>query len=506
MIHGRRIVLGLFEIMGLYGLLFLVPFLIALIYEPWNFTLIANVAVPRNAVIFLLMALMGFAISGLRRFFPETDQRADLSDREGTLVVGLGWLMITAYSAIPFLMSGVMSHPGDAWFESMSGLTTTGASILNVQLEQLPQSVMIWRAMLNFVGGLGIIVLSAAILTRVTHGGQSLMAAESTGTSLTRIRPRLKETAQTLWIIYLGFSAALFVSLMLLFKFEVGMSWSQSFYDGLLHAFTTISTGGFSNQSSSIAAYDSWFLEAVLIVFMLLAATSFTLHHAWLSRNHRELFRDDEWRFFMGALVFVVAFLTLVVWDAGVAIGQAFRDVSFTVVSLVTSTGFATADYDAWPEVAKIFLILLMFTGASAGSTAGGIKMLRILILLRVVRREIQRLLHPRAVIPIRHNGKRVQEHTLLTITAFLFSFLTTWLIGAILLAALEPHLTFSDSAVAAASAIGNTGPALGALGPTDNYAGLSHASKFLLTFLMWMGRLEIFTPLLVLNIREWRK
>ncbi len=504
MMDRRRLVLATAEVVRIFCVLMLAPIPIAFAYETPDLNVLGFL-VPRNAMIFLATALIGALYWAIVRAATRGVEDQELQDREAYLVVGIGWVLLTLLALIPFLWSGVTGSFGDAWFEAMSGLTTTGATILSTDLEQVPKSIMFWRAQLEYIGGMGIIVLSVAVLARLTHGGTQLLQAEAPGPSVTRLAPKLTQTAKALWTVYGIISALLLVILTMIFLGE-GLIWKDALYDALVHTFTTVSTGGFSNHGASIGYYDSWLLEATIILFMLIAGSNFTLHYYTLHGDWRRLWRDREWRFFMLTFIGVTLTATGMLWRAGQDVVGGFRGAAFTVASVSSGTGFVAVDFNGWPEILKVMLLVLMITGATAGSTTGGLKMVRIMILLKIVVREIRKLLHPRAVIPIRLGGKVLRDETLFTTVAFFFSFVTIWMVGAMLLVTMEPGLDVFDGAVIAASAVSNFGPSMGVIGPLDNYGALSYGSKFTMTVLMWAGRLEIFTAMLLFSPAAWRK
>lgn len=502
MLHPLRVVGAVGSITRLYALAFLVPAVTALVYDEPDLVL-AGLAVPRTFLVFLLGGSSTFLLGEVLRLLARRVDQQDLADREAYLTVGIGWLVLVSISALPFLLTGTLRSPVDAFFESMSGITTTGATVI-ADLETVAPSVHTWRALIQYVGGMGIIVLSVAVLARLTQGGIQLLQAEAPGPSVTRIRPRLAQTAKSLWGIYLLFSLVLFV-LLLGLLLDKGLSGGQAFYDAMLHTFTTLSTGGFSNHGTSIAYFDSWLIEAIIVVFMLIAGTNFTLHYHVLHGDWKQLVRDPEFRFYMGTFFVSTLFITGIVWRAGGGLLAAFRGSSFTVASLATSTGFGTVDFDQWPDAAKLLLFLVMVTGGAAGSTAGGMKHVRILLLFKIFRRELTKLVHPKAVVPVRLGSKVLQEGTLLAVVAFFFSYVALMLLGTFILSATDPLLGVVDAAGASVSALSNMGPGFGVLGPTENYAALLPSSKLLLSAWMWLGRLEIFTVLVLLSPDSWR-
>lgn len=498
-----RVLSAVGAVTRIFSFLFVVPFLVALAYEPWD-TPLLGFAVPRNALVFLasfgIAALFWVPENVLTRHINE----AEMPDRAAYLTVGVGWLVLTFFGMWPFILSGTLTAPADAWFETMSGLTTTGSTVVAGSLEAVAPSVMVWRALLQYLGGMGIIVLGVAVLSRMTHGGASLLAAETPGPTVQRLAPKLAETARTLWRVYALFSAALLVLLLAILLWE-GYALKTAILDAVIHTFTTLSTGGFSNHTASIAFYDNVLLEVVVTVFMLLAATSFTLHYRSIHGDWRRAWQDPELRFMIGIYALVAAATTGLVWQAGEAFGSALRGATFTMASLLSTTGYATVDFDTWPGATKVLILLVMFMGGSAGSTSGGLKVVRILLLFKLVRREVNQVLHPRAVLPIRLGRQVVPDKTLWKVVAFFFAFITAWAVGSFIITATDPNLSLDDGASAAASAIANIGPGFGIVGPSGGYWDLQASTKMILSSLMWLGRLEIFAVLLLFTRRTWR-
>lgn len=499
-----RVVAAVGSITRLFGLAFLVPVPFAFAFDDRSAFLFGG-TVSWTGIVFLLCFALAMLLSLLIDQFTRSVNKDDLQDKEAYLTVGIGWIVLTVLAGIPFWANGTLVNPVDAFFEAMSGLTTTGATTLTGDFDRLEPSLMMWRAFLQYLGGMGIIVLSVALLARLTQGGIQLLQAEAPGPTVTRLRPKLAQTAKTLWGVYGIFSAAVFLALFLAMKFHVGLSWGDAVFDAVLHTFTSISTGGFSNHSTSIAFFDSWIIEAMLIVVMVVSASNYSLHYHVLRGDWRRLFQDREWRFFVAILGTSTLAVTALLYVQNGELGDAFRGAAFTVASIGTGTGYATADYDNWTDTARLFLIILMFTGGMAGSTTGGLKVVRILILLKVVRREIRKLLHPRAVIPVRLASKPLKEETVMTVIAFFFSFITIWMLGTIIVVTTDPALDLFDGAVGAASMVSNVGPAMGVIGPTDSYAELLPSTKIVFALMMWVGRLEVFTALLLFSPGAWK-
>ncbi len=479
--------------------------LIAVIYDPYDLDM-WGWAVPRATLVFFFGFASTYWIGTGLRLLGRDVAEEDLAEREAYLTVGLGWLLLSILSMIPFLMLQVLPSPVDAFFEAMSGLTATGATVLDGTFEDILPSVMMWRAFLQFIGGMGIIVLSIAVLARLTHGGAQVLQAEVPGPTMSRLTPRLVETARLLWAVYLALSGVLFAAMVTIFLVRHEMSGVDVFYEALLHTFTTISTGGFSNHGASIAFFDDPVLEAVMILFMLISGTNYTLLVLVGKGHGRILWRDFEWRFYMLNFILVTLFVVAALWRTGTAIGSAIRGAAFTVASLMTSSGFVTADYDLWPPEARWMALFIMVAGGSAGSTSGGMKMARILLLFKMVQRELKHLQHPHSVVPIRIAGHVVKPQTMMAAVGFFLVFMMIWAAGAIILMAQDPAFTsIVDAAGASLAAISNIGPAFGVVGPTMHYGELTAVSKLVLAGQMWCGRLEIFTVLLLFTPATWR-
>lgn len=433
-------------------------------------------------------------VVGYRR----TRLRRDLTVREGYAVVSLSWMAIGVAGALPYLFSGVIGSPAAALFESVSGFTTTGATVF-ADIEALPHGILFWRALTQWLGGMGIIVLGVAILPYLGIGGMQLFRAEVPGVSEERLAPRIAQTAKLLWFVYAGLTVLQIV------LYRLG---DMPLFDAVTHAFTTMSTGGFSTRNASLAAFDSPYIQWVTIAFMYLAGINFTLHYRALSGRPGRLWRDAEWRTYtfivlaactvmLGALLPAAAF-------AGEGAEPAVRGVAFQVVSIATTTGYTSRDYDLWPAAAQMVLLMLMFIGGMAGSTAGGMKVARVMILVRHSLAALRKALHPRAVVVTRFGKAALRDDDMLEILAFVLFFLVLFIGGMLTLTFFGYDLI--TAAGAAAAAIGNIGPGLGELGATDNYSWTGAPTQLLLAFLMLVGRLEIFTVLLLFHPGLWRR
>jgi trk system potassium uptake protein TrkH len=420
----------------------------------------------------------------------------ELSRRDGLGVVTFGWLCAGLAGAAPFVLSGVIASPTAAVFETMSGLTTTGASVLPV-IETVPKGLLLWRALTHLIGGGGILVLVVAILPIAGAGGMQLFRAEVAGPSKDRIEPRMASTAKMLWGVYVLLNVALILLLRL-----GGLDW----FDSACHAFATLATGGFSTRTASVAAFDSLYVETVLMAFMLLGALNFALHYRTLRGEFSPWWRDSGTRFYLGVVAGATLFSAWMLHRsaAGPAWGAALRQASFTCVSLATTTGFCTADFDGWPRILKVLLLLLMLMGGCVGSTAGGIKVARIQMMLKAVAREIRLFMQPQAVIPVKLDRKRLDDDVLLPVLAFVALYLLVGVAGTWAMMWFAPDLATAVSAVVAC--LGGVGPGMSAVGPTLNYAGLPAGGQAVLIVLMLAGRLEFFTLLAVFMPAFWRK
>lgn len=448
-----------------------------------------------NDVTVLLGCGLGTSLVGTIIFLLTRDHEKDLRKREGYIVVSIGWLVMSLFGAIPFVVHGSIPSYTDAFFETMSGFTTTGASILN-DIESMPHGLLFWRSMTQWLGGMGMIVLSIAILPILGIGGMQLFVAEVPGPTKDKIHPRVRETAKRLWGIYLLFTIV-----------ETGLLLlgGMNLFDAINHSFTTMATGGFSTKQASIAAYDSPFIHYVMILFMFIAGTNFTLHYHLLHRNFKSVFENDEFRFYLkiiGVVVLIVIAGLLLEEYAGFE--KTFRDALFQVVSIVTTTGYVTADYELWGTFFQVLFFLLLFTGGCAGSTGGGIKMVRHYILIKNSIIELKRLIHPRAVIPVRFNQGTVATDIITNVLAFFLFYIFVFVSGTLIMSLIG--LDFLTAVGATATSIGNVGPAIAGVGPTLNFANIPDLGKWVLSFLMLMGRLELFTVLIIFSPAFWQK
>lgn len=418
-----------------------------------------------------------------------------VNKREGYLIVVLAWLFMSIFGALPYYLSGVVEQGWtDALFESMSGLTTTGASIFN-DIEALPHGILLWRSLSQWIGGMGIIVLTIALFPLLGIGGIELFVAESPGPTSTKIHPRIKETAKSLWLLYCGFTFLLFIILTL-----VGMN----AFDAINHALTTMATGGFSTKNASIAHFNSPLIEYIITLFMLIAGTNYAVIYLMLKRKWKLTWKNDEFRAYIIGLAILAVILWLAVYNtSGLGAEQSLRASIFQLVSVVTTTGFVSADYTSWHSGLTMVFFILLFTGACAGSTSGGIKVIRHYILFINTKLEFKRLLHPRAMIRVKFNEALVSGSVMTHILVFILIYLATLIFGTLILTIMDINLITSLGAMA--TSLGNVGPAIGDLGPTDNFAWLPNNAKLFLSFIMLVGRLELFTVFIIFTPYFWR-
>ena len=459
----------------------------------WGLWYDDGTATPIALSMFITMAVGSLLFLGLRN---RAYKSSVMTHREGMAIVALGWFAAGAFGGLPFLLGGTFESVVDCVFESLSGFSTTGSSVLT-NIETVPRGLLFWRSLTHWLGGMGIIVLSLAILPFLGIGGMQLYKAEVPGPSPDKLKPRIKDTALTLWKVYVLFSAIETVLLMF---------GGMDLFDALCHTFGTMATGGFSTKNASVAGFDSAYIDYVITVFMLIAGVNFSLHYLLLKWRPAEMFKDPEFRVFCGlALVFTVV-ITVFVYLAGnyATIGDAVRYTSFQVASILTTTGFATADYELWPGIAQAILLICMFIGGCAGSTGGGMKVMRIMLLFKQSYQELFRLIHPRSVTHVKMGKTVVKEDVISGVEGFF----ALWL-GLLVLAAFVVAATGVDvvtSFAAALACIGNIGPGIGGVGPTDNFAWLPDTAKWVLTFCMVLGRLEIYTVIILFVPEFWRK
>ncbi len=442
----------------------------------------------------LYSALISMGVGSLALILTKGAEKK-IGKHEGFVIVSLVWVVFSFFGSLPYMLSDSIPTLTNAFFETMSGFTTTGSSILN-DIEALPNGILFWRSMTQWLGGMGIIVLSLAILPVFGIGGMQLFAAEVPGPTPDKISPRIQQTAKSLWIIYLGFTVA-----------ETLLLWAggMTLFDAVNHSFTTMATGGYSTKQASVAYWSSPFIQYVIIFFMFVAGTNFTLSYLAIHGKFEKVFKNEEFKYYV---LFIVGFTAVIfsglLVSTQLGYEQAFRDSLFQVVSIITTTGFATADYLTWNPFLTILIFSLFFFGGSAGSTGGGIKIMRVVLLMKNSYYELRRLLHPNAVIPVRFNKRSVSEHIITNVLAFFMIYFIIFFFSTILFTLIEPDMESAMGAVA--TSLGNIGPGLGNVGPAENFHHVQPVGKWFLSFLMLLGRLELFTVLVLFSPAFWRK
>ncbi len=461
-----------------------------------GFSLLVGLYYNDRSVTPFLISMCLTIFSGSLLYICFRSARAEvIRQREGMAIVALGWMAVGLFGALPFYMEFEFGTFVDAFFESVSGFTTTGSSVLT-NIEAVSKGLLFWRSFIQWLGGMGIIVLSVAILPFLGVGGMQLYKAEVPTPLPDKLRPRIRETAMLLWKVYALISLA---------EVTLLMFGGMNLYDALCHTFTTMPTGGFSTKNTSVAHFDSTYFDIVIIVFMLLAGINFSLHYEMLSGKGLAFWRNSECRFFLGIVFVLVAVVSFNIYGSVFEkIGQAFRFSAFQVVSIVTTTGYATADYEKWPAMSQLILLFCMFLGASAGSTGGGMKCLRIMLCFKYCYKELFSLIHPHAVTQIKIGGKPVSDEVMRSILGFLALYMGLFVFCSILLASMGVDFVTSIGAVAAT--IGNIGPGFGLVGPVDNFAHIPYLGKWLLIWCMLLGRLEIYTVIIFFVPEFWRK
>ncbi|MDH3545072.1 MAG: TrkH family potassium uptake protein, partial [Desulfuromonadales bacterium] len=419
----------------------------------------------------------------------------DLSVREGFAIVTFGWTFFALFGALPFVFSGAIPSYLNAFFETMSGFTTTGSTILT-DIEAMPPSLLLWRSLTQWLGGMGIIVLSLAILPMLGVGGMQLFKAEVPGPTTDRLKPRIQDTAKLLWGVYVLLTC---IETLLL------MAGGMSFFDGLNHAFTTMATGGFSTRNASVAAYNSVYIDWIITIFMFLAGVNFSLHYLALRGKIGDFIRNEEFLFYSSLVIVGTALITMLNMG-GTYPGflDNLRYSAFQVVSIITTTGFGTADYELWPVLCQYLLVFFMFIGGCAGSTGGGMKVARILLLFKHAQVQVYRLIHPRAVRLVKLGDRPVDKDVMQSILGFFALYLGVFVAASFIMAATGMDLNSAGGSVIAT--LSNIGPGLGSVGPVDNFAHVPAIGKLVLAFCMLLGRLELFTVLVLVFPSFWRK
>ena len=469
-------------LVGLFGPALLAPALVAAFYREWG-----------DAAGFLV----GFAVTSLlgllmrRAGGPGAGDAERLRRVEGLAIAAATWLVVAHFAAIPLVWAGM--HPVDGLFEAMSGLTTTGATVMT-DFGAFGRGIFFWRALLHWLGGLGVIALFVAVLPRLAIGGRELFFAEAAGPTDEKLTPQLRNTAIALWKVYIVLTAAQVLALRV-----AGMP----LFDAVCNAMATLAAGGFSPHPQSIAGYDNTAVEWIVIVFMFAAGANFALQYRAVRGSRVAIAQDEEFRAYAGVVLVASAALVLFLVRDGMGAGDAVRHGIFQALSILTTTGFASVDFEQWSDQAKVVLLLLMFVGGCAGSAAGGPKVVRHVLMARLTLRELRRTLHPRGVLPVKLGDRVVPEHTLRDVQVFMLFYLLTFAVGTAIVIALGSDLVAGITASIAC--LGNIGPGFGEIGPMGSFAALHPVSKVVLTLQMWIGRLEVLTVLVFFRLEVWR-
>ena len=478
--NKKMIVYILGKMMGVEGLLLLIPALVSLIYH------------EKSVISFLIVAailLVIYMVFG--RKLPASKQ---IYGKEGFVIVGLAWILWSAFGALPFVISGSIPYYIDALFETISGFTTTGSTIL-ADIEALPMGISFWRSFTHWIGGMGVLVFVMMITSLDDENAMPLMRAEVPGPEADKLVPKARHTARLLYGMYFVLTAAEVV--FLLFG-------GMNLYDALLHAFSTAGTGGFSNRAASVSFYDSAYIDGVITVFMILFGINFNLYFFILLKDWKSILKNEELWAYLGIVGVSIAIITGNILKIYGTVAHAFRYASFQVGSIITTTGFATADYDQWPELSKSILLALMFVGACAGSTGGGIKVSRLLIIVKSIRREVRKMLHPNAVTIIKVNGKKIGQDTMKNVNLYLTCYIIIMIVS-ILLVSID-NFDFATTFSGVLTTMSNVGPGISKVRPVMNFHPFSAVSKLVFCFDMLIGRLEIFPYLLLLSPELWRR
>ncbi len=464
------------------GVAMLLALFISLLYQEYDKTA------------FLISSGINMSLGGLLIFFTR-NVLPDIGRHEGYVIVSLVWVVFSLFGCLPYMISGAIPDFTNAFFETISGFTTTGSSILT-DVESLPHGILFWRSISQWLGGMGIIVLSLAILPVFGIGGMQLFMAEVPGPTPDRISPRIRQTAKTLWSIYLIFTIT-----------EALLLWlaGMELFDSVCHSFTTMATGGFSTKQASIAHWSSPAIHYIIILFMILAGTNFTLSYMAIKGRFSRVLKDEEFKYYCFFIIMftVVIFAGLLV-TTQLKAEHAFRNSLFQVVSVITTTGFATTDYLIWKPFLYFLIFSLFFFGGSAGSTGGSIKIMRIVLLLKNSYYELKRMVHPHAVIPVKFNNISVDSKIITNVLAFFMFYFAIFAASTIIFSIMEPDMESAMGAVA--TSLGNIGPGLGNVGPAETFVHINPLGKWFLSFLMLLGRLELFTVLVLFSPSFWRE
>lgn len=478
--NNRMTVYIIGKMLGVEGALLLIPAFVALLYREESALHFAVV----SGALFIIFFLTG-------RKKPENRQ---IYKKEGLLIVGSAWILWSLFGALPFFLSGSIPSYLDAFFETVSGFTTTGSTILT-DIEALPMGMAFWRSLTHWIGGMGVLVFVMMLTSLDDENSMHLMRAEVPGPEADKLVPRARTTAQILYAMYFVLTAV-----EVIFLLFGGMN----FYDALLHAFSTAGTGGFSNMNASVAYYDSTYIDGVITIFMILFGINFNLYFLVCMRKWKEALKNEELHMYLGIIAGAVVLITVDILRQYGNVLHAFRYASFQVAAIITTTGFCTADWNLWPEFSKAILLGLMIVGACAGSTGGGIKVSRLMILLKSIKQETKRMLHPKAVTVVRVNGRKVNTETMSGVYIYFICYIMIMLFSVFLVSL--NNFDFGTTFSAVLTTLNNVGPGISAVGPVENFARFSPLSKLVFCADMLVGRLEIFPYLMLLSPELWRR
>ena len=468
------------KMLGVEGALLLLPAAVAFLYGEKSGLSFLMV----SAVLLIIFLIFGRKKPGNKLIY----------GKEGLVIVGSAWILWSLFGALPFFISGCIPNYLDAFFETVSGFTTTGSTILT-DIEALPMGMAFWRSLTHWIGGMGVLVFVMMLTSLDDESSMHLMRAEVPGPEADKLVPKARSTAKILYSMYFVLTAAEVV--FLLFG-------GMSFYDALIHSFSTAGTGGFSNRNASIAYYDSAYIDGVITVFMILFGVNFNIYFLLRLKNWKAALKNEELRGYLGIILASMAVITLNIMGMYGNILHAFRYASFQVGAIITTTGFCTANFDQWPELSKVILLGLMVIGACAGSTGGGIKVSRFLILMKSVKQEIRRMLHPKSVTIVQINGKKVGRDTMHGVYIYFICYILIMMLSVLLVSINNYDFTTTFSSVL--TTLNNVGPGLAQVGPIENFSGFSPLSKIVFCLDMLIGRLEIFPYLLLLSPDLWRR
>lgn len=436
----------------------------------------------------LILLLIGFPMSKI------SVANKRIRAKDALLIVTLGWIFASFFGSLPFVFSGSIPSFVDAFFETVSGFTTTGATLLS-NIETLPKGILFWRSFTHWIGGMGILVLTIAILPAIGVGGYQIFKAESPGPIADKLVPRIKDTAKILYTLYLGLTILQTILLCL---------GGMSLFESLIHTFGTVGTGGFSSKNSSVGAFNNSFIVLTIAIFMIASGVNFPLYYELIKGRWKNVIKNSEFKLYLGIILASTILITINLYgEVYNTIFETFKHALFQVSSIITTTGYSTTDFDKWTDFSKNILFILMFVGGSAGSTGGGIKVVRLLIMGNLVKREISKLLHPRAFVPIKLNGKIISSDVVISVTGFFFLYMVIFAFSTLLISLEGIDLISSASSVAAT--LGNIGPGFELVGPAQNFSFFSPLSKILFSLLMLFGRLELFTVFLFFVPEFWK-